>query len=104
MQKEAAGFEARDGGSGHTSDQAGQEYKAAAGAVLASLPEPPCQTASYSPLPPGLASRVGTRRHDPHRAAPPAKSGHGACRDRPQGSRALKNQPEELGRRALWEL
>lgn len=48
----------------------------------------PCQTASYSPLPLGLAPRDGTRRHDPHWAAPPAKSGHCTRRDRPQNTTA----------------
>lgn len=80
-------MEARDGGSGHTSDQASQKTLQRPGAVLSILPEPPV-LASYSPLPPRLASRGRPRRHNPHGAAPPAKSGHCAHRNRPQDPRA----------------
>lgn len=57
-------------------------------AVLSSYPSRRCWTASYSPLPPRLASRGRPRRYNPHWAAPPAKSGHFAHRNRPQDPRA----------------
>lgn len=40
-ERRGSSLEARDGGSGHTSDQAGQENEQRPGAVLSILPEPP---------------------------------------------------------------
>lgn len=106
-ERRGSSFEARDRGSGHTSDQAGQESEAAAGAVLASLPEPSVPD-SFLLTP---ASRTGAPGW--HQEARPAQGrpsrqvrslhSQGQTPEH-QSPGALNNQPEALSRRALWEL
>lgn len=63
-------MEARDGGSGHTSEQAGQDSAAAARAVLAILPELPMQDRFLLTL----ASRTDVP--GPHQEARPPTGPH----------------------------
>lgn len=87
-ERRGSSLEARDGGSGHTSEQAGQESAAAAGTMLAIVPEPTCWTVFTHPCLQDWRLGAAPGGTNPKGPPLPPNQATAPAGIRPQGTRA----------------